>query len=145
MGTIPNSLVARIWKQQQNKIPSLARIQQVGQYVAPSLCTAVPQNQMYIMKPCQNKRRWIKKKTTQIYEQNGPSYRKQYRMNQKANHAMWEIYLIIVKLLTKSNMYTESEEIMRKKMQISKIVTLKIFCKNCFLHSTKDCTVWYEG
>ena len=80
MGTIPNSLVARIWKQQQNKIPSLARIQQVGQYVAPSLCIAVPQNQMYIMKPCQNKRIWIKKKkTTQLYEQNGPSYRKQYR------------------------------------------------------------------
>ena len=145
MGTIPNSLVARIWKQQQNKIPSLARIQQVGQYVAPSLCIAVPQNQMYIMKPCQNKRIWIKKK-------------KQLNFMSKMDHLTennigWirrltmpcEIYLIIVKLLTKSNLYTESEEIMRKKMQISKIVTLKIFCKNCFLHSTKDCTVWYEG
>lgn len=147
MGTIPNSLVARIWKQQQNKIPSLTRIQQVGQYVAPSLCMAVPQNQIHIMKPCQNNRVWIKKKTNSSLWAKGTIYRKQYRMNQKANHAMWEMYLIIVKLLviTKSNMYTESEEIMRKKMQISKIVTLKIFFKNCFLHSTKDCTVWYEG
>lgn len=88
-----------------------------------------------------------KKKKPQVYEQNRPSYRKQYRMNQKANHTMWEMYLVIVKLLiiTKSNMYTKSEEIMRKKMQISRIVTLKIFFENCFLHSTKDCTVWYEG
>lgn len=33
----------------------------------------------------------LKKTKTQVYEQNRLSYRKQYRMNQKANHTMWDV------------------------------------------------------